>query len=166
MREIKFRAWLKDWKRMVYTSPPASGGDSGYGGDHIKYIDFWDNSLFSHHSNYWFNHPDQENLEDKDACILMQYTGLKDKNGVEIFDGDVVRIEKFRNAEKHEGLHHWTEVNIVRYIPPEFLMICLKTSDSTKTAMHESFKNVNSYRDTIEIIGNIYENPELLEVKP
>jgi uncharacterized phage protein (TIGR01671 family) len=70
--------------------------------------------------------------------VLMQYTGLKDKNGVEIYEGDIVRFLDI------DGVDSVTEVEFREggFYPfaPDFIHWC-----------------------NVEVIGNIYENPELLE---
>lgn len=65
-REIKFRGWLKDEKRIISFEEIGNEGYS-HGGLSLK-----------------------EHLENDDY-ILMQYTGLKDKNGKEIYESDIVR---------------------------------------------------------------------------
>lgn len=84
-------------------------------------------------------------LEDEDA-ILMQSTGLHDKNGKEIFEGDILASEIYPvngAVEYRANLGMWVN--------------CLK-----EYSYYEYLGNVASNR---EIIGNIYENPELLEVE-
>lgn len=84
-------------------------------------------------------------LEDEDA-ILMQSTGLHDKNGKEIFEGDTLASEIYPvngAVEYRAKLGMWVN--------------CLK-----EYSYYEYLGNVASNR---EIIGNIYENPELLEVE-
>lgn len=85
----------------------------------------------------FFNNPKYE---------LMQSTGLKDKNGVEIFEGDV--------------LYHSIQGERIVYYPFEEQVASygLKNIDN---GMCNTLQNANSL---YEIIGNIYENPELLEV--
>ena len=75
--------------------------------------------------------------ENTDSVIWMQYTGLKDKNGKEIYEGDIAILPD-----------RWPKFP-VRYIDG---MFCL---EGTSWPLHEYYKEC-------EIIGNIYENPELL----
>lgn len=116
MRQIKFRAWAKGKKAMLQV------GDQ-YGTTHD--LDC---------CNYCIQGQDIE---------LMQYTGLKDKNGVEIFEGDVVNIIEgelkiIGEICFQDGVFGHHEEN--RYTPFNRL--------------------INS---KLEIIGNVHQNPELLE---
>jgi len=113
MREIKFRAWDIEEKKFI---------DKNYG---------LEISLDGQTS---YPHYDSE-IEAK--VILMQYTGLKDKNGVEIYEGDIV---------KHDS--GWIDE-----IKWDFI------TDGGPTCGWGFY----DYGDRIAVIGNIYENPELLE---
>ena len=84
-----------------------------------------------------------------DNAILMQYTGLKDKNGVEIYEGDIIKIEKcFTNGVDKLSDH----IGEIKYLNCRFMA----TDEYLNSLCPYTYKN------QIEVIGNIYENPELL----
>lgn len=146
-REIKFRAWDKIDKEMfrviMLTAP--QGKDylivSGRGGS---------------------------TTTDKGNCILMQFTGLKDKNGKEIYEGDIVRIRHEEDMHEHEeegcekgctfGDDAWKTIEVKwdSEIAGYFF-------DSEALFGHEYNLPIVTEGYETEIIGNIYENPELLK---
>lgn len=93
-------------------------------------------------------------LEDEDATI-MQSTGLLDKNGKEIFEGDIVKRYKspFFVAE-------W-EYQIETVVKREACLLLGKKLGKNFATM--SFGSPFTKSDLLEVIGNIYENPELLK---
>lgn len=95
---------------------------------------------------------------DVSECILMQSTGLKDKNGVEIFEGDILKIIELTN----EG--------ISEYITDVIWEDCSFVFKSEGVEYYDSFLGAfsgdpNTTYPLFEllVIGNVYENPELLE---
>jgi hypothetical protein len=104
MREIKFRAWHKDLKEMFY------------------------NCLVN--GSCWWN---EDTHYGGEHDTLMQYTGLKDCNGKEIYEGDICRSDDIEAPIKYLLGAFW--FGAVLLLEPK----------------------------EIEIIGNIYENPELLK---
>lgn len=132
MREIKFRAWDKTHKKML---------DRVLAGNH-------DNLC----SLVWIKE-DKKWVNFDSACgELMQYTGLKDKNGKEIYEGDIVRVpEHFHDCWNPYVHKEW--VGVVEYEAPSFYI---------GGEGYEAFRDVSTEFQP-EVIGNIYENPELLE---
>ena len=95
-----------------------------------------------------------------DEVVLMQSTGLYDKNGVEIFEGDIVR--KFSNINKFTD-------SFAKNIEPSFTTTLIVRDEGafkvTYNGKPDSILNHNSMSMVkhMEVIGNIYENPELLD---
>ena len=106
--------------------------------------------------------------------ILMQSTGLHDKNGKEIFEGDILKFNDEWSDYCYEGyVDGSTEgINFVEIIRETtcFTFGKFQTSDSSLLYFmrdeYLSFEDLITDKDfEFEIIGNIYENPELLEVE-
>lgn len=123
MREIKYRAWVESFKCMDYRGGIAK--EKKYGDSPVAIVN--------------------EILNRTDGFVFMQYAGLKDVNGVEIFEGDIV----IGKSLDFQGM------GVVQYFPPRFEIIGAK--------QHEGLFRV--LESCCEVIGNIYENPELLEGK-
>ena len=122
MREIKFRAWHKGKKIM----------------GEVLGIDILHKEIFfSNEDVDCYEHTDFKDIE------LMQYTGLKDKNNKEIYEGDIVTLHN----SKYKVIFNSKEAGFV-----------LRDDEFE---MNIPFTNNNNKR--MEVIGNIYENPELLK---
>ena len=87
-------------------------------------------------------------LRTKDDSKVMQYTGLKDKNGVEIFEGDVC---KYKNSSPS--------------CPDTIFAISWDNKQTRFCETYSTYIGDGSFlcSDKLEIIGNIYQNPELLK---
>lgn len=77
--------------------------------------------------------------------VIMQYTGLKDKNGVEIYEGDIVRHNQHWSDKRTQSVVEWID-SCAQFDP----------FGSSDWALGIKY-------DEVEVIGNIYENPDLLE---
>ena len=93
---------------------------------------------------------------DVSECVLMQYTGLKDKNGVEIFEGDVVKVT---DGESEEDSYISIVKNYSNEGYPAFDIEYPPTYHYDSNVLSAIMCNVF---ETIEVIGNIYEDGDLL----
>lgn len=112
-REIKFRIWNDYDKKMIY----------------------WNELLKNKLANI-FTMPSYNKW-------LMQYTGLHDKNGKEIYEGDILKSMQ------------WNDIYLVKYIGTAFYL-CRKGN--------KGFNKITTWNNAekSEVVGNIYDNPELL----
>ncbi|HAQ4565346.1 hypothetical protein CUN46_00225 [Enterococcus faecium] len=90
-----------------------------------------------------------------DKYILMQSTGLKDKNGVEIFEGDLVSISVQNGFDYLDN-----KVCIVKNSIGHSGLVCATVDEDLE---YRIFNTELFEEYTYEVIGNIYENSELLE---
>lgn len=87
----------------------------------------------------------------KDAgSVIMQFTGLKDKNGREIYEGDILDV-----CNGSINGHEWKDKPYAVEYKPKGFDICMFCWD-------DDGKNIMNKTHWCEVIGNIYENPELL----
>jgi len=96
---------------------------------------------------------------ESDTAILMQYTGLKDANGKEIYEGDIVKYVAGKNYE-NTGVVIWADeknsFNLKTY--PFMCGFVIHNEKESKTDKFEWDET-----NYMQVVGNIYENPELLE---
>lgn len=131
MIEIKFRAWDRT--------------------DKLMYVDIQDGINFDDGSHYSFSQFLQWSGNDDDYHVweVMQYTGLKDKNSKEIYEGDIVNHgDNYPSIVRFGIKSYGFELEEPGY-----------DDEGYGSRWHE-FIYLTS---PIEVIGNIYENPELLE---
>lgn len=137
MREIKFRAWNEESKSMTHSFTLSSLAE--FKGCHIVQTD----------------------------SPIMQYTGRKDKTGKEIYEGDIMHIGSWKLVGKnpHAEVKYLQGFKvIVNYDleeEPHTLVDCyvIQGGNATTVPLAEALQFFNE----ITIVGNIYENPELLK---
>ena len=83
--------------------------------------------------------------------ILMQYTGCRDKNGIEIYEGDVIK-------DKYDKI--W----LVQWYVGAFVITNKIPDSDGQESTYSYFNNLSNHHFYFEVIGNMWENPELLEV--
>lgn len=122
MREIKFRAWDKTEKKMIFHENTCGG-----------LRDFFDKMHLINDGYGRMN--------------LMQHTGLLDKNGKEIYEGDIVKwLNQMQSKEDYAKNPYKQKV--------------------VKWGKESCSFNISTIDNDYEVIGNIYENPELVNAQP
>jgi uncharacterized phage protein (TIGR01671 family) len=89
-------------------------------------------------------------LYSHDGWYVMQFTGLHDKNGKEIYEGDILRIE-----------HPYKDREYIGEVVYEYYMFMVNGFYFTH---YDNPSDAFEEMKYVEVIGNIYENPELLKV--
>ncbi len=139
-REIKFRAWSKYNKEMYLP-------DGNY--------EFWiDNNSIGFYPRYdadEFTGFNTIPAEHEKEIIVMQYTGLQDKNGTPIYEGDIVMVD---NSEPEEN-GEYDVLTICNWDRGCFVLEDLAGGHWTRQLFHQPQR--------LKIIGNIYEHPNLIK---
>lgn len=144
---VKYRAWCKQREEWV----------------NIRYISFYEDGEI----DYLEDHDGEVYFPERDDLVLMQYTGLKDKNGVEIYEGNILRIT---NTKRFIGRNHfcYSDVKIMEghtYVWTDPIVDGQRKRFGAKML----FPGLAKYIDMrgvatsdVEVVGNIYEDKELL----
>ena len=144
MRPIKFRAWDPKRKRMFT-------GDQIEVRDHIKVV-------LSYGELHIFRHVQSQ--DEWEELIPIEWTGLTDKNGTPIYEGDILKDE--------ERIGLWA----VAYHNGRFEAVAISDEEPAVQICHTprraSIRGIRlpiSWGDKVEVIGNIHQHPELLTPK-
>lgn len=133
MRNLQFRAWFPDFKEMVYTEPK-----------HLWRISF-DGRLCIGKDHF----PDQE-------CFFMQFTGVHDKKGTPVYEGDIVSFRPSYVTKERLGARIgeivWSDYEVGFVIKAPWY-----------EQPYKIFGETDEFYAHGEVIGNIFQNPELME---
>lgn len=141
MREIKFRVWLIKEKKLV----------------DVAILDLQNEQI-----KYQYKHDDliTSGREFLRNVVLEQYTGLKDQNGKEIYEGDIIRkVENVENPRTHNYYkkpRYYEDKGVVEFHDGCFDFTSKKYRGQMRCYYRENTIN-------FEVIGNIHDNPELLK---
>jgi len=129
-RPIKFRVWDKLAERMIY---PHNDNQQHF------IIDL--NGQFHN----------LQNGSGGDDYVIQQYTGLTDKNGKEIYEGDIVQYNQNSSYDNMDFIAKWSDDKL------GFIF----QSNSGEQLVNQT-PHLNRFKH-LEVVGNIFENPELLK---
>lgn len=136
-REIKFRTW-DPLDKIMHTDD-----------DHVSFVDgsayLWQVAHPTHALGTLFKPVEID-------CPVMQYTGVKDKNGRDVYEGDIVRA--YSEGYSHIGVIRWRDAQDGGGCP--CYIIYPAWADGQFWHL-----NGGSRQQSLEVLGNIYENPDL-----
>lgn len=135
MREIKFRAWDKEQNKMLKVTQ-------------LDFADWW---VQCGYDKFGVGERNSFKNEDTDRFILEQFTGLHDKNGVEVYEGDLVDASWYDSEEPISDV-----CGEVRYNQNLCSFCIWDKEDETMSEMNGK----GAYAWEIEVIGNIHERSE------
>lgn len=139
MNPLKFKAYCADrneWVNIIDLGMFSTG--------EVKEVAYtYDSEPYERHSSYLDKRP--SNWRKGNNIILVQYTGLKDRSNVEIYEKDILRWNVF------DGLAYFGGTNVVYFQDGAFRL----------NKHHSVIDYINN--GDVEVVGNIHEHPELLE---
>jgi uncharacterized phage protein (TIGR01671 family) len=149
MREIKFRAWDKEYKtitKVLLINFERGALLQGLPvGEELEYL--------NHENGDYTILVAGQRFRDFDKIELMQFVGLKDKNGKEIYEGDILLCDN--DGEQYKTEIRWSDGGLIAEMPDG--------ADYDLSLIGWVIEELTCCNGSVEIIGNVYKNPELLK---
>ena len=146
MREHKYKVWHKELKQMFWLDLEW-GNKHATGSGWLCVVPIGEKRTYA---------PDNRFDLEPVNCELLEFTGLHDKNGKEIYEGDYIRQTYSENME----IEPYTEYLSIEHKGEIMFQDGMFVIDDKEEGQYPIVSNEGF---DVEVIGNIYENPELLE---
>ena len=158
MEEIKFRAWNKKDGKMI-----SSAFSRDIHNAEMLCLCIDGRIIVVSDGGQWVRHDDN--------FILMQYTGLRDKNGRKIYEDDILLVpDQYVDTILEDGtgpMESFYHHAVVKFVPGAFGVVIPKSGLDFQcgfNSFNSMFYKIGDLTANLEKVGNVYENPELLEI--